>query len=91
MKKFKIIGIIALAAAIAFLMIGCPLEMNCPDCNGSGTCNKCNGSGEDPYFSDYSNSYSNSGSTQKMPCSRCNGTGKCQSCNGSGKVNLANL
>jgi len=90
MKKLKIIGIIALVAAVAFLMAGCPLEIDCPDCNGSRKCTECNGAG---YSENYGGYYDDNDNfiTEKVQCYRCNGSGKCQTCHGTGKVNLSDI
>jgi hypothetical protein len=77
MKKIKIIGIIALVAAIVFLMVGCPLDKPCPSCDGSGKCGSCNGIGY----------YAQGGSK----CTQCDGSGVCKYCGGSGKANITNL
>jgi hypothetical protein len=76
MKKIKIIGIIALLAAIVFLLAGCPLDKDCPSCNGSGVCSSC-----------VKGYYAEGGSK----CTQCNGTGVCNSCGGSGKADINNL
>jgi len=85
MKKLKIIGIIVLLAAIAFLVAGCG-NFPCPACDGSGTCFECNG---EKYTIEYSyDYYTNTSVENKVPCFRCDGTGICSTCKGTGKVNI---
>ena len=66
----RLVGIIALMAAIMFSMTGC--EMNgafCKACGGSGECQSCHGAGK----------------INNVQCTNCNGSGKCPRCNGTGQ------
>ena len=85
MKKLKIIGIIVLLAAIAFLVAGCG-DITCPACDGSGKCLECDGSGYNKYLG--ANPDSSYSDPDYLKCYECHGTGICQTCKGTGKVNI---
>jgi hypothetical protein len=67
----RLVGIIALMAAIMFSMTGCVEEDHpCPVCNGSGSCLSCH----------------RTGLIGNVICQDCKGSGLCQNCKGSGQV-----
>jgi RecJ-like exonuclease len=84
MKKFKIIGLIALLAAIAFLMAGCPISIPCSVCDGTGICDSCHGNWPNNIVDGYTG-------LPIKECPECHGTGKCPNCKGTGNINPMDL
>jgi len=66
----RLVGIIAIMAAIMFSMTGCDMDpTHCKDCRGSGTCQSCKGAK----------------TINGVQCTNCKGTGKCPRCGGTGE------